>query len=223
MQRVHFLHIGKTGGSAIKSALDEFRESPEYSLILHGHGITLQDIPNGDSVVFFLRDPISRFISGFYSRQRKGEPRYSIKWRPIEEEIFRHFSTPNEIAVSLADEQSNGHALAVAALKSVNHFKSYSKWYIDFNYFRSRADDILFVGFQESLDADFAQLKRILKIPRDVDLPTDDITAHRNPRDINKFIEEKGVAALQEWYSEDYRFISLCKEIMSNRAVSYDP
>ena len=222
-QRVHFLHVGKTGGSAVKSVLNDFRETPEYSLVLHGHKISLRDVPNGELVVFFLRDPISRFVSGFYSRQRKGEPCYSIKWRPIEKEVFQRFSTPNEMAVSLADERSSGHALAVRAMESVNHFKPYSKWYIDFDYFRSRTDDILFIGFKESLDADFIQLKRIFKIHQDIHLPTDDITAHRNPTNLNKYIDEQGIAALREWYSEDYRFISLCKEILSSRANSCDP
>jgi len=105
------------------------------------------------------------------------------------------------------------------AMKGVQHFKPYNKWYVDFDYFQSRFEDILFVGFQESLDADFIKLKSILEIPQDTTLPTDDIAAHRNPKDINKSIDESGISALSDWYSEDFKFISLCKEIMSNRVA----
>lgn len=213
-KKVHFLHIGKTGGSAIKSVLNDFLETPKYSLKLHEHKTSLNDIPKGDSVFFFLRDPVSRFISGFYSRQRKGQPRYYSEWSPEEKEVFEHFSTPNEIAVSLANKQLSDHKLAIMAMKNVQHFKLYKEWYVDFDYYKSRLDDVLFIGFQESLDDDFIKLKSILEIPHDINLPTDDILAHRNPKDIDKFIDEIGILALREWFLEDYKFISLCKEIM---------
>lgn len=213
-QKVHFLHIGKTGGSAIKSVLNNFLETPKYSITLHNHDTSLKDIPKGESVIFFLRDPVSRFISGFYSRQRKGQPRYYSEWSPKEKEVFERFSTPNEIAVSLVNES----AFAIMAMKSVQHFKPYNKWYIDVDYFKSRLDDILFIGFQESLDSDFVKLKRILGIPDDINLPTDDVAAHKNLKNVDKSIDESGIDALKEWYSDDAKFIELCKKIMSNKA-----
>jgi hypothetical protein len=218
--KVHFLHIGKTGGSAVKSVLNDFQGTPAYSLELHGHEATLKDVPKGEFVVFFLRDPLSRFISGFYSRQRKGQPRYYSEWSSKEREVFEHFSTPNEIAVSLAKEQSDDHALAIMAMKNVQHFKPYNKWYVGFDYFQSRLDDILFVGFQESLDADFIKLKSILEIPQNITLPTDDVAAHKNPKNVDKSIDEIGISALIDWYSDDFKFIALCREIMSNKANS---
>jgi hypothetical protein len=210
-QRVHFLHIGKTGGSAIKAVLKEFPETPRYTINLHGHSTSLKDVPKGEPVVFFLREPVSRFVSGFYSRQRKGQPRYYSEWSPKEKKVFDHFPTPGKLATSLANEE----ALALMAMEHILHFKRYSAWYGDFDYFESRLDDVLFVGFQESLDAGFAQLKRILEIPDEVDLPTDDVGAHRNPRSVDKTVDERGVAALRKWYSEDIRFVSLCKQFMS--------
>ena len=220
-QTIHFLHIGKTGGSAVKSVLKNYQETPKYLIKLHGHGTSLNDVPKGDSVIFFLRDPVSRFISGFYSRQRKGQPRYYSEWTPQEKKVFEHFSTPNEVAISLGNDQSTDHSLAIMAMNSVGHFKRYNKWYIDFGYFKSRLHDIIFIGFQESLDDDFIKLKSILEIPQDIALPTDDISAHRNPKEIDKSIDESGVSALRAWYSEDILFISLCKEIMSNKANAH--
>lgn len=125
--------------------------------------------------------------------------------------MFTHFSTPNEIAVALANEEP----FAKRAMKSVAHFQPYSHWYINFDYFNSRLDDILFVGFTESLDTDFIKLKRILQIPENNNLPTDEVSAHRNPKDVDKSMDDQGVAALEKWYSEDIKFISLCREMMS--------
>jgi len=57
---IHFLHVNKTGGGMLKSALIN---TPV--LIHHGHLLTLKDISKVDKVFFFLRNPIDRYISGF--------------------------------------------------------------------------------------------------------------------------------------------------------------
>lgn len=215
-KKVHFLHIGKTGGSAIKSVLKRFQETPKYSVELHGHSASLKDIPKGEAVIFFLREPVSRFVSGFYSRQRKGQPRYYSEWSPKEKKVFEQYATPNDVAVSLAQKQPS----AVAAMDSVKHFSHYQNWYVDLDYFNSRADDILFIGFQESLNSDFDKLKDLLALPEGIALPTDGVEAHKNPANLDKSIDEEGVCALNEWYEEDTRFIHLCKQMMSEKLPS---
>ena len=117
--------------------------------VLPVNGISLKDIPEGEYVVFFLRDPVSRFISGFYSRKRKGQPRYYYEWIPAEELISNIFRTPNELAVSLADDLSKDHSIARMAMENIQHFRPYKQWYGDIEYFHSRIKNILFVGFQE--------------------------------------------------------------------------
>lgn len=214
-QKVHFLHIGKTGGTAIKSALKKNPETPKYNLELHGHELSLIDIPKGEYAIFFLRDPISRFISGFYSRQRKGQPRYYSEWSSLEKEVFKTFHTPNQLACSLSNKSSKNYPLALEAIKNVPHFKCYDNWYGDLEYFQSRIKDILYIGFQESLNDDFHELKRILGLPEWVQLPDDDIEAHRNPHGQDKSIDEDGIIALNNWYSDDIMFVSLCKKVMS--------
>ena len=68
---VHILHIRKTGGSAVKESLGPYTMTDKFRIKLHGHSFTLKDVPKGEKVVFFLRDPFTRFVSGFYSRKRK--------------------------------------------------------------------------------------------------------------------------------------------------------
>lgn len=214
---VHFLHIGKTGGSAIKEALENQSETSRYLLKLHGHGVSLSDIPKGELAVFFLRDPISRFISGFYSRKRKGQPRYFFEWNDLEKAVFECFSTPNELASALSDRNSKNYSLAVEGMENIRHFKRYDMWYEDFDYFLARRKDILFVGFQESLDADFERLKTVLKVQPGIVLPSDDISAHRSPDDVDRAISDKGGVALKDWYTSDYKFIALCRNLMEGK------
>ena len=212
-QKVHLLHIGKTGGSAIKWALRELPETQHFSIILHGHGVSLNKIPPGDAVVFFLRDPISRFISGFYSRKRMGRPRYYSEWTKKEKTVFDRFDSPGALAVALANKEP----LALEAMTCVRHLRRYDKWYFSTEYFQSRIDDIFFVGFQESLDIDFTALKVKLGLPDHITLPSDDVNAHKNPCDLDRKIDEAGLSALRDWYATDYRFIRACKDLMSGR------
>src|SRR5689334_1107802 len=84
---VHLLHVGKTGGTAVKHALAGV-VTEQFRIVAHSHDITIRDVPIGEHVVFFVRDPISRFVSGFYSRQRQGRPRYDVPWSPNESIAF---------------------------------------------------------------------------------------------------------------------------------------
>lgn len=72
-KKIHFLHIGKTGGSAIKSALKEHLTTPKYEVILHGHNTSISDLPRNEKFFFFLRHPVTKFISGFIAVNAKGD------------------------------------------------------------------------------------------------------------------------------------------------------
>jgi len=214
-QKIHFLHIGKTGGSAIRSVLDNNQKTAKFIIMTHGHATSIKDIPSGEKIIFFLRDPLSRFISGFYSRKRKGKPRYNIEWRPLEKEIFTIFETPNELALSLSDTSSVHYSLALEAMDYIQHLRHYDNWYTDFDYFNSRVEDIFFIGFQESLDKDFIKLKEKLLLDTSCALPTDDIAAHRNPKGLDKHLDNIGKEALLKHYKDDIQFYSLCKKLAS--------
>src|SRR5262245_57515857 len=99
MSLVHFVHIGKTGGTAIKRGLrnagfafwrpdlaDEATPTPFGRIRLHHHGFRLSDVPPGDYAFFCVRDPIDRFTSAFYARLAQGRPRYDIPWNDVERE-----------------------------------------------------------------------------------------------------------------------------------------
>jgi hypothetical protein len=211
-QVVHFLHIGKTGGTAVRDTLQDHTLTPKYKIFLHGHHFTLAKVPEGDKCFFVLRDPISRFVSGFYGRQRMDRPRYNLPWLPTEEIAFKHFQTPNQLALALSSPDSEARAAAEAAMEGIAHVRSsYWQWFRNEDYFLSRLEDILFVGFQEQLSADFATLRALLHLPETVVLPEGGAKAHRNPDHLDKHLDEEGIANLRAWYARDYEFLSLCK------------
>lgn len=213
---VHFLHIGKTGGTAVKEALAQHTTSGKHVLALHLHNYKLRDVPSGEKVVFFLRDPISRFVSGFLNQQRQGLPRYFSAWTKEEGHAFSRFSSPNELALALSSLDLEQRTAAEAAMRAIKHVRSSVwDWFADPAYFTSRASDILFIGFQERLDDDFEHLKSILGLPGSIRLPGKETESHRTPGVANKHLDDDAKSNLHRWYAADYAFLDLCSSIMA--------
>jgi len=214
---LHFLHIGKTGGTAVKYALAGHDRALNFRIELHAHKVRLRDIPAGDSVVFFVRDPITKFVSAFYSRQRRGRPRHNAPWRPVEAEAFARFSTPRQLANGLSSSSEEERHAAIHAMKNIGHVRdSYWDWFVDEAYFQSRMDDVYFIGFQETLTTDFELLKQKLGLPELIRLPEDDVNAHRSPAGLDTYLGEVAEANLRDWYARDYTFIALCRQLASS-------
>ena len=216
--RVHFLHLGKTGGSAVKYAIENCpNPHSRYVVYLHPHETTLRDVPPQESFFFFLRDPISRFVSGFYSRQRQGRPRYFLRWTPAEEAAFARFTTPNALATALTSTDDHERVQAEAAMKTILHVKdSYWNWFESREYFSSRLADLFFVGFQEQLSSDFEIITSKLGLPG-LALPEDEVHAHRNPEYLDKSLDATAVANLEKWYAADFEFVDLCRNLARER------
>ncbi len=221
---MHFLHIGKTGGTAFKHAITTARrQNARYgaltpALHLHPHSVHLRDIPKGDRFFFFLRDPISRFVSGFYSRQNQGQPRHFVPWRPGEKEAFERFSTPNQLALALSSRDAAETDRAETAMRTVAHVRdSYWKWFEREDYFLSRLEDLFFIGFQKQLSADFEILKSKLRLPDNLLLPTDPIQAHVKQPGLDKTLQKEAVENLRRWYAREFLFLDLCHSIIHDR------
>jgi hypothetical protein len=217
---VHMLHIGKTGGTAVKLALDGQLSSGNYSIVLHQHNVKFMDIPRGERVIFFLRDPLNRYVSGFCSRQRQGQPRYISPWNEGEKAAFAYFKTPDQLARALSSQNGEENAKAIFAMKSIGHVKThYWDWFESPDYCMSRLEDLFFAGFQEQLDEDFDDLRKKLGLPGCATLSTDAVKTHKNPQTIDTALSDEAVENLKEWYSGDYGFISFCRANIRNRQV----
>lgn len=210
---VHVLHIGKTGGTAIKEALKSNRDTNRYRIELHGHRFALRDVPVGDKVVFFLRDPITRFVSAFYSRKREGRPHYFSQWSRGERRAFAVFQTPDELALGLSSRDETHRDDAIRAMREIRHVKVFQMdWLESEEYLRSRLGDVLLIGFQERLEEAFEQLKVLLDLPLDVRLPSDPVKAHKNPEVSNSRLSVESISNLEGWYASDRSLYELCIE-----------
>src|SRR3954451_12084657 len=126
---LNVLHIGKTGGTALKHVLAENEGASAYQLLVRGHDTTLGDVPEGERYMFLIRDPLSRFVSAFNGRLREDRPRYHYPWRDEERVAFAIFKTPDQLAVALSSADAEERAQAEAAMHGIGHVNTpYTFW-----------------------------------------------------------------------------------------------
>ena len=203
MSRTHVLHIPKTGGSALLSALAPHADAA--GLVLHDHFARLADVPHGERVVFAVRDPAERFVSGFNSRLRKGMPRNYFEWTPVLREGFDRFPTANSLAEAISDSDSARRRQAMLLIGNVFHIGTpLSYWLGSVEYLESRTADVLLVLRQARLNDDFERLKSMLGIPSAVRLPIDPVGAHATPPGYETDLSVLARANLAAWYAGDY-------------------
>ena len=204
---MHFLHIRKTGGTAVKTALYPWAGAIE--LRLHPHHTTLADIPVGERVICILRDPVERFVSGFNSRLRRGAPRFDRPWNAGEEIAFARYDTPGALADGLVADDPQ----AIEAMHAIRELGRAQADWLPQALIEQRRGDLLWIGHNDTLDNDFERLKGLLSLPRDVRLPADDIAAHRTPPEYSRSLSPTGRRALQEMFACDYRLIAWAREM----------
>jgi hypothetical protein len=212
--RAHYLHIGKTGGTAIIAALGPVTNAGQYEIVLDGHDVDLRQIPLGEKFFFVVRDPLERFVSAFCDRQRCSRPRYDVGWTLEEERAYGLFSTPDSLGCALSSPDDGLRAAAQEAMTSIYHVRhSYWHWFDDPEYFNSRLRDVLFIMWLPSLHSLFPQLCSLLGLRERPELPSDDVGAHRNPASESPYLSDRAIQNLKQWYRPDYEFVEICGKL----------
>lgn len=211
---LNVLHIGKTGGTALKHVLRENQDASCCQLLFRGHDVTLADVPAGERFMFLIRDPLTRFVSAFNGRLREDRPRYHYPWRDEEKVAFAIFKTPDQLAVALSSADEAVREQAEQAMHGIGHVNTpYTFWFPDEAAFRERLPDVFFIGLQDRLDEDFELLKRKLGLPGDLRMPGDETVAHKTPAGFEDQLSEHGRENLERWYERDVDFVRLCREL----------
>ena len=208
---IHFLHIGKTGGTEIKRWLKAINEMPAPTRFsLHGHSVTLASIPKGDAYFFSIRDPLERFRSGFYSRKRKGRPRINAKWSEHEERAFANFQHASELAEELFEPDRRGES-ARRAMGAIGHVrKSQADWFFSQGYFLEIRPPVYIIR-QPFLDEDLTFLLRKLGLEVPKIPPANSVVSHRNPYPEGSELSRKAKVNLRKWYARDIEFVKDCE------------
>jgi sulfotransferase famil protein len=224
MPDLGFIHIGKTGGTALKSALRCHVEKTGAKIFfLRGHTMSFArmraDYPELRAL-FFVRDPAARFVSGFNSRLRQGRPRHNVPWSPAEVIAFKEFATANQLAEALSDGDPPRQRLAAFAMNQILHVANRLTQYLGpISLLQSERDSIFYIGDVATFPHDFAELVKILDIDHATELPSDDVGAHRSPADLDRRLSPTAVRNLQAWYREDYEIYRWCQDFRSSQSA----
>jgi hypothetical protein len=209
----YFLHIGKTGGAAIRHALLPF--SREFDLRFVHHFLRADALPARASLLFTVRSPVDRYVSGFNSRLRMGRPRGDVPWTATEAAAFSLFTTPNALAEALGDHDPARRRKARLAMHGISHLQQHQHGWFPapaLKYLTANRRRIKWIGATETLQSDFERLKERLGLPPSVALPFDAIAAHRTPEGFSRELSEAGRNNIAAWYAEDIRFVSCVME-----------
>jgi hypothetical protein len=200
----HFLHIGKAAGSKIKGLVAQYPQK----VIVHSHDVSLRDLPPDASYFFSIRDPVTRFYSGFYSRKRMGRPVHNIPWTPFEAVSFTEFEHANDLAETLFESSTAG-ANATQAMISIRHTgQNLVSWFfLQGNIFEIRPP--IWIVRQEKFDEDFNQfLERANLEPCREMLKS---RVHANDYESTPPLSEKAIHNLRRWYAQDVAFYNVCE------------
>jgi hypothetical protein len=203
-----FLHIGKTGGTALRSVIEGAEGKQKPALLMHRHTLemVLEARPEA-RVGFFIRDPLARFVSGFLSRQRKGQPRYFSEWKPKEAKIFAAYDSVDALGHGLAAQEP----LAEAALRAVTHLRRGLAFHLHgCDYLERVRGNLDFIGRLECFEEDVDRLKQLYGIPAGQALPCDDLGAHRNPDPQSTVMAPAARDAIMARLDEEYRIYEWC-------------
>ncbi|MDJ0641434.1 MAG: sulfotransferase family 2 domain-containing protein [Erythrobacter sp.] len=213
---VYFLHIGKAAGSQVKQIMVQVNAA-RSDVYFHAltHDVTLAELPEPSDYFFSIRDPISRFRSGFYSRKRRGRPLNDIAWTPHEETAFANFEHAADLAEALFAPGAEG-LKAAAAMKSIRHTaQDQIDWF-------ALAGDIftvrppVWVLRQEHLEADLKVLLDRLGIDFTPQARRDAKGAHANDYSGVPDLTEAGIANLKRWYAQDFAFYDAVETWMAS-------
>lgn len=189
---VHFIHVRKAGGTAIRNMLATFKSKEKVKFYTYGHQASLLNLPKKDEVFFVLRHPFERFVSGFNDRLNCGQPARNIPWYGIEPDVFENFKTANELAEALSSPNLAESKLATRAFTEMANVKSrYSDWGISEVAFKAQTQRFKVIGFQGNLNAMLAALKTEYGLDSAARLPT-----KGNQSNISNRNDDKELSAL---------------------------
>lgn len=170
--------------------------------------------------MFAVRDPVERVTSAFYDRLRQGSPAYACPRLAQEIPVFNTYQSITTVAEGLWSPDVMARARAASALASMEHTSCrYWDWLGDRQTLRARLDQILYVLFTPSLQADLnAAMTRAGHAA--VTLPTAPEVAHVAPEAHRHAIPPHYRKALAQHYSADYDCLRALAECLPHDRLS---
>lgn len=204
-----FIHIPKTGGTAIKNLEWELRKKslPLGFNMPASHKVTLTSFPDRRPMFFVVRDPLDRYCSGFWEvvhhaeRQKIAMEQYphAPRWGygqldRREREVLSECSTPDEL---LTWTRRRGYFPCHPSRGLGQMLESITVWLGRLEDYQ-REEDRVIRAF------DIKDLARVIKVMTGHELPTDAFLARRQDL-FGKRKKDVISPENQAWFREHYR------------------
>lgn len=204
--QVGFLHVPKTGGSAIIAALRPFSAPGKPSAIRSwGHSHSLATV-SSERIFFCVREPIERAVSAFYSRKRQGKPRYNSPHSESEARAFKAFPEFEDLVMGLR----KGDSRAMSAYTSITHLRPLSRWLCSKDTLNK--PNVVFIAETDYLTRDWPRMKHLLELPDAATLPIDPVASHKAPNAPPE-LSVQSQKYLRKFLTSDYELYEECLRI----------
>lgn len=209
------LHIGKTGGSYLKSVLKHNADILPSNLRLLKHNATLmgtrEKLGANRKLAFIVRNPEARFISAFNSRLRQGRPSYQVSWSADEAAAFLWFETANDLAEGLASENERVKSAAIFAMHAISHVAKGYEFYLGgiLELEKEKANIVVCLDIADLTP----RLPEILDALGVSGAKLPDAPRHHNDPTGPTGLSEKGQQALKQYWDREYRIYEKCRKL----------
>lgn len=212
-EKINVLCLPKSGGYLLKKILSNI-VSEQYDFVLHKVDTKLEDIPVGQKVVFFVRNPVEKFARAFYMRFNQGAPFYNSKWNSNEASAFESFKSSKKLAEGLSHKNVSIRTKAILSLNQIAYLTTLISDYLgDLKEVEMRTKDIAFVGNADKMLDELERFKNAFNL--DIDLNRI-INKHEELHFSSSFSDEitnEGKLNLYSLYEQD---IDYYKNLISN-------
>lgn len=198
-----FLHINKCGGTNLDDAFKKINKlQKKIQIIKRSHNFKLRHLSQNQSYLISIRDPISRFVSGYYSRYRKGYPVTYKEWSLKEKDAFEKFPSANILAESLYEKNKRKNKDAFEAMNSIYHLNFFIKDFIEPKFFKKKKP--IYIFRTKNLKEDFKKFTKIYNLPN-VNLSTKRKKKHNTIYGKKmKYLSNKAIKNLRTYYKKDF-------------------
>jgi len=208
-----FFHLAKNGGGSISWFLRPIRDSWYHA----GHRETLPGLAERfpqSPIVFFVRHPVSRFVSGFYNLHRARSQ--GVRRLPSTADVlgFNLFPTPDDLLSGLRSADEWTRSAAEYAMNNLPFLRNpLANNLISTATVDAHLSRIAFIGTQENFSNSVEAMRTALSLPASLSLNANDRKSHRSPATLRTTISDENREVLLEWYRDDLVLYEHCRQI----------